>query len=165
MSLVQEKVKKLQRTRNLRLPRERMFRGNRQALRRPLQGSSGLRSGGKGSKAPVLGRQTLIGQRRRRLVRQGQLRQVGQLASKMCRPTPEPRRRNRLRSKCNRSNRNTRTSVRSQSRSRFRRLPTTRIIGFKEPNAGRVRNTKYFARIIRNGTIRAGITRISIVWS
>ena len=76
-----------------------------------------------------------------------------------------PRRRSRIRSRCNRSNRSTRTSVRSRSRSRFRQLPTIRIIGFKEANSGRVRNTKYSARIIRNGTIRAGITRITTVWS
>ena len=54
-----------------------------------------------------------------------------------------------------------RTFVRSRSRSRFRQLPSTRVIGFKEAIAGRVSDTKYSARIVRNGTIRAGITRIT----
>src|SRR6266540_1713101 len=77
----------------------------------------------------------------------------------------QAQRRSRTRSRCSRLNRSTRTFVRSRSRSKFRRLPSTRIIGFKEANSGRGRNTKYSARIIRNGTIKAGIIRITTVWS
>jgi hypothetical protein len=55
--------------------------------------------------------------------------------------------------------------MRSQSRSRFRQLPSTRIIGFKEAIAGRASIMKCSAPIIRNGTIRAGITHITPVWS
>ncbi len=42
------------------------------------------------------------------------------------------RRRSPLRSRCSRSRRSTRIFVRSQNRNRFRQLPTTRTIGFKE---------------------------------
>ena len=35
----------------------------------------------------------------------------------------------------------------------------------QKANSGRVSNTKYSARIIRNGTIRAGIIRITTAWS
>ena len=35
----------------------------------------------------------------------------------------------------------------------------------QEVIAGRVRNTRYFARIIRNGTIKDGIERITTAWS
>ena len=69
---------------------------------------------------------------------QVQLRQFRVQASKMRRLTRGPRRRSRIRNRFNRSNRSTRTSVRSRSRNRFRRLPSTRIIGFKEVIAGRV---------------------------
>ena len=86
-------------------------------------------------------------------------------ASKMRRKMQEPRRRSRTRSRCNRLNRSTRTFVRSRSRSRFRRSPTTRIIESKEAIAGRASIIKYSARIIRNGTIRDGITRITNAWS
>jgi hypothetical protein len=46
MSPVQEKAKKLPRTRNLRLPQERMFPGN-QPTPPPMPGSSALSSGEK----------------------------------------------------------------------------------------------------------------------
>src|SRR5207253_268492 len=55
----------------------------------------------------------------------------------------------------------TRIFVRSQNRNRFRQLPTTRTIGFKEVISGRVRSTKYSARIVRNGTTRVGIGRVT----
>ena len=61
--------------------------------------------------------------------------------------------------------RSTQTSVHSQGHNRFRRLATTRIIGLKEANTGRVDNTKCSARIIRNGTIRDGIARVTTAWS
>src|SRR5437667_10715 len=70
------------------------------------------------------------------------------------------RRPSRIRSRCNRSRRSTRIFVRSQSRNRFRRSRTIRTIGFKEAISGRVRNTTYSARIIRNGMIKAGIGRV-----
>jgi len=76
-----------------------------------------------------------------------------------------PRRRSLIRSRCSRLNRSTRTFVRNRSRSRFRRLLTIRIIGLKEVIAGRVSIIKYSARIIRNGTMRAGIDRVITVWS
>src|SRR5207245_11290957 len=71
------------------------------------------------------------------------------------------RRRSPLRSRCSRSRRSTRIFVRSQNRNRFRQLPTTRTIGFKEVISGRVRSMKYSARIVRNGTTRVGIGRVT----
>ena len=56
----------------------------------------------------------------------------GSRPSKTRRLMRVPRRRSRIRRRCSRSKRSTRTSVRSQNRSRFRRLPSTRTIGFKE---------------------------------
>ena len=128
ISPVQETAKKLQRRRNLRLPRNRMFLVRRGARQRPARGSNGLRSGGKG-RAPLRQRQLLVRQR----LRPGQvlLRQVRQQASKTCRLMRGPRRKSPIRKRCSRSKRSTRTSRRNQNRSRFRRLPTIRIIGFK----------------------------------
>ena len=120
-----------------------MFPVNQPIRRRPLRGSSELRSGEKQGAAPRRQRHLLIRQRRTRL-RQVQLNQVRQPANKMCRLMQGPKRRSRIRSRCSRSNHSTRTFVRSQSRSRFRRLPITRIIGFKEPNTGRVQQYEVF---------------------
>ena len=164
-SRVQEKATMLQRTMNLRLPLKRMTQPIR---RRPVRGSSGLRTRRKGMKGQAAARKTptnpaapaagaAAGAGAASSVpdagHQNAQANAGAKAKK-----PDPQKVEQIKQQ--------HASFRAQpDRTGFRQSRSLRTIESMEAIGGRGRSTKCIAPTIRNVTIRVGITRTTSGWS